>query len=88
MSSTARPDVKPRPTRPPFDPAAFVVGAVLIVLAIIALLDPGLARRLDLAVIGPATLVGIGAVLLATTLGRDRGDGSGGSPPRSRTEEG
>lgn len=62
-----------RPQRPPFDPAALVAGVVFIVIAVLALLDPEVARRVDLGIVWSAAFVGVGAVLLATTL-RRRGD--------------
>jgi len=52
--------------RPPFDPAAFVVGVVGIVVAALGLLDPEVARRIDLGVLWPVTLMTVGLALLAT----------------------
>jgi uncharacterized membrane protein HdeD (DUF308 family) len=68
MSQDARDDSE----RPPFDPAALVAGVVFIVLAVLALLDPAVARRTDLGIVWSLTFVGVGAALLATTL-RSRG---------------
>ena len=63
-----------RPTRPPFDPTALVLGALFIVLAVVGLLDPDVARRVDLGVVVPATLVAVGgALLLASTFSGRRG---------------
>jgi hypothetical protein len=52
--------------RPPFDPAAFVAGVVCIVVAALGLLDPQVARRIDLGVLWPVTLMTVGLALLAT----------------------
>jgi hypothetical protein len=51
--------------RPPFDPAAFVFGALFTVLAIVGLLDAETARRIDLTLLLPATLVVVGGLLVA-----------------------
>ena len=61
------------PQRPPFDPVALVVGVVFIVIAGLALLDAEVARRVDLGVLWSATFLGVGAVLLASTLRRRDG---------------
>jgi hypothetical protein len=60
------PEETPMP-RPPFDPAAFVFGGLFIAIALIGLLDPTLARRIDLATFVPALLVVLGGVLLVTS---------------------
>jgi hypothetical protein len=52
--------------RPPFDPSTFVIGVVCVVIAVLGLLDPGVTRRINLGVLWPATLIGIGLALLAT----------------------
>jgi uncharacterized membrane protein HdeD (DUF308 family) len=78
MSSTT--DETPQETtmdRPPFDPVALVMGVVFIVIAALALLDPTVARRVDLSVVWSLTFVAVGAVLLATTLRRGRGQDVG-----------
>jgi uncharacterized membrane protein HdeD (DUF308 family) len=59
-----------QPQRPPFDPAALVAGIVFIVIAVLALLDPEVARRVDLAVVWSAAFVTVGAALLLTTFAR------------------
>ncbi len=64
--------MQPATDRPPFDPAAFIVGIVLIGIATLGLLGPEIVRRLDLAVLGSALLVAGGALLLVTSLRRDR----------------
>jgi uncharacterized membrane protein HdeD (DUF308 family) len=56
--------------RPPFDPVALVMGVVFIVIAVLALLDPAVVRRVDLGVVWSLTFVAVGAALLATTLRR------------------
>jgi hypothetical protein len=63
---------EPAMDRPPFDPAAFIVGIALIGIATLGLLGPEVVRRLDLAVLGSALLVAGGALLLVTSLRRDR----------------
>jgi uncharacterized membrane protein HdeD (DUF308 family) len=78
MSSTT--DETPQETtmdRPPFDPVALVMGVVFIVIAALALLDPAVARRVDLNVVWSLTFVAVGAALLATTLRRGRGQDVG-----------
>ena len=58
MSSTT--DETPQETtmdRPPFDPVALVMGVVFIVIAALALLDPAVARRVDLNVVWSLTFV-------------------------------
>jgi uncharacterized membrane protein HdeD (DUF308 family) len=62
--------------RPPFDPAALIAGVVLIVLAVLGLLDPEVARRVDLSMLWSITFVAVGVALLASTLGR-RGTATG-----------
>lgn len=67
-SGPARPTRQPRP---PFDPTAFALGTLFVVIAVVGLLDPSLARRIDLAVLVPATLVAIGgALLVGSAMGR------------------
>lgn len=67
-----------RPTRPPFDPTALVMGALFVVIAVVGLLDPEVARRVDLGVLVPATLVALGGALLlgSAISGRRRGPGA------------
>jgi uncharacterized membrane protein HdeD (DUF308 family) len=67
---------EPTMQRPPFDPIALVMGVVFVVIAAIALLDPEVARRVDLAVVWSLTFVAVGVALLASSLGR-RGATSG-----------
>ena len=55
---------EPLMPRPPFDPTAFVFGGVFIAIAIVGLLDPSLARRIDLGTFLPALLVVLGGLLL------------------------
>jgi uncharacterized membrane protein HdeD (DUF308 family) len=62
--------------RPPFDPIALVMGVVFVVIAAIALLDPEVARRVDLGVVWSLTFVAVGVALLASSLGR-RGAAAG-----------
>jgi uncharacterized membrane protein HdeD (DUF308 family) len=62
--------------RPPFDPIALVLGVVFVVIAAIALLDPEVARRVDLGVVWSLTFVAVGIALLASSLGR-RGAAAG-----------
>jgi hypothetical protein len=64
------------PQRPPFDPAALVAGVVFIVIAVLALLDAEVVRRVDLGVVWSAAFIGVGGVLLATTLRRRGDDGT------------
>lgn len=66
------------PQRPPFDPTALALGALFVVIAVVGLLDPGLARRVDLGVLIPATLVVVGSALLlgSAISGRRRGPGA------------
>ena len=63
------------PKRPPFDPAALIFGVVFVVIAVLALLDAEVARRVDLGIVWAAAFVGAGAVLLATTMLRRDDDG-------------
>jgi len=51
-------------SRPPFDATAFVFGALFTVIAVIGLLAPEVARRIDLATFLPAMLILLGGVLL------------------------
>lgn len=57
-----------RMDRPPFDPTALVIGLVISLVAVIGLLDPELARRIDLGVLVPSALVFAGAALLVTSV--------------------
>lgn len=59
-----------QPQRPPFDPAALVAGIVFIVIAVLALLDPEVARRVDLGVVWASAFVAVGGALLLTTFAR------------------
>ena len=69
--SASDPSAPGRASRPPFDPTAFVLGTLFVVIAVVGLLDPSLARRIDLGVLVPATLVTIGgALLVGSAIGR------------------
>jgi hypothetical protein len=54
--------------RPVFDTAAFVFGALFVVIAALGLLGPSITRRLDLGIVLPLALVLIGAAVLAASL--------------------
>lgn len=62
--------------RPPFDPTAFVFGGLFVAIAIVGLIDPSLARRIDLGTFLPALLVVLGAMLLIGSARPRRGPGS------------
>jgi len=67
---------RPRRGRPPLDPTALVLGLVFAAVAIVGLLDPELARRIDLGVLVPVTLLIVGsALLLGSAFLRERDDG-------------
>ena len=57
-----------RMPRRPFDTAAFVFGALFVLIAVLGLLDPALVRRLDLGVVFPLALVAIGVLVLGGSL--------------------
>ncbi len=61
--------------RPPFDPAAFVFGGLFVAIALVGLLDPSLARRIDLGTFLPALLVVLGGLLLITNARPSRRSG-------------
>jgi hypothetical protein len=63
-----------RMSRPPFDTVAFVFGALFVLVAMLGLLGPSIARRLDLGIVFPLALVAIGIAVLASTLS-SRGSG-------------
>jgi len=54
--------------RRPFDTAAFVLGALFALIAVLGLLGPDLTRRLDLGILFPLAIVIIGAVVLMVSL--------------------
>ena len=56
--------------RPPFDTAAFVLGSLFVLVAVLGLLGPTITRRLDLGVVFPVALVVIGVAVLAGSLRR------------------
>ena len=62
--------------RPPFDTVGFVLGALFVLVAVLGLLDPAVARRLDLGVVIPLALVLIGTAVLAGSVRSDRKRGS------------
>jgi hypothetical protein len=69
------PDEERPMSRPPFDTAAFVFGTLFTVIAVIGLLDPEVARRIDLATFVPALLIVLGGFLLVgSALPRRRGE--------------
>jgi len=51
--------------RPTFDTVAFVFGSLFMLVAVLGLLGPTIARRLDLGVLFPLALVAIGIAVLA-----------------------
>jgi hypothetical protein len=57
--------------RHPFDPVAFVFGAIFLLVATLGLLDPDVVRGLELRVLVPGALIAIGGALLLASLGRD-----------------
>jgi hypothetical protein len=57
--------------RHPFDPVAFIFGAMFVLVAMLGLLDPDVVRSLDLRVLLPGALIAIGGTLLLGSLGRD-----------------
>jgi len=63
-----------RMPRPPFDTVAFVFGSLFVLVAMLGLLGPSIARRLDLGIVFPLALVAIGIAVLASTLS-SRGSG-------------
>lgn len=58
-------------SRHPFDPVAFIFGAIFVLVATLGLLDPDVVRGLDLRVLAPGALIAIGGMLLIGSLGRD-----------------
>jgi hypothetical protein len=70
-------------SRPPFDTVAFVLGALFVLVAVLGLLGPTIARRLDLGVVFPVALVVIGAAVLAGSI-RPRRPGRTIPPPPER----
>jgi hypothetical protein len=70
--------------RPPFDPTALVLGLLFSVVAVVGLLDPDVARRIDLEVVIPLTLVvGGSALLLGAARPRRGADRERGGPQGS-----
>lgn len=75
--------------RPPFDPVALVVGVVAVVIAVLGLLGPDVAARVDLGVLWASALLAAGAALLLSAVVRSgrsgrssrAGTGSDDTPP-------
>lgn len=70
------------PRRPPFDPTAFVLGALFVIVAVVGLLEPDVARRVDIGLLAPTTLVTLGGALLLASALSGRRDGPGARPRR------
>lgn len=56
--------------RPPFDPVALVVGVVVVVIAVLGLLGPDVAARVDLGVLWASALLAAGVALLLSAVVR------------------
>lgn len=63
MSRTTR-------VRPPFDPVALVVGVVAVVIAVLGMLGPDVAARVDLGVVWASALLAAGVALLLSAAAR------------------
>jgi hypothetical protein len=63
-----------RMPRPPFDTVAFVFGSLFVLVAMLGLLGPSIARRLDLGIVFPLALVAIGIAVLTSSIS-SRGSG-------------
>jgi len=72
---------EPRMTRPPFDTVAFVLGSLFVLVALLGLLGPDVARRLDLGILFPLALVAIGTAVMVGSVRPRRSDRSTSSQP-------
>ncbi len=61
-------------SRRPFDTVAFVFGSLFVLVAVLGLLGPTIAGRLDLGVVFPIALVVIGTAVLAGSVRPRRSD--------------
>ncbi len=59
--------------RHPFDPGPFVVGGILLTIAVLGLLDAATLARVRVGVLIPAVLVTLGAALLLGSITPRRG---------------
>jgi hypothetical protein len=60
--------------RHPFDPGPFVVGGILLTIAVLGLLDAATLARVRVGVLIPAVLVTLGAALLLGSIAPRRRD--------------
>ena len=72
--------------RPPFDTAAFVLGSLFMLVAVLGLLGAPLVRRLDLGIVLPVALVAVGLAVLAGSFSpaRPRRPAPRPAPPEGR----